>query len=178
VRIIRRETRLAERALVVLAGVLSVSLPGCPRALERPSPSRDGFIADYLEYFDQSHLEKLDYEYKGAIGGAFTVGRAQFKGPVKLRDGLVEVRTKAGKFTVGTYDPTRMTEQEKWAFNHQWTLATDGKMPSWLDFPFNRKMRTLREASEGSTRDARPRYEKEWYIDDEKNVVYIQGNWG
>ena len=140
--------------------------------LSRPGPSEDGYIADYFEYFDGSQIGNLDFVYKGGIGGAVTAARAQFKGPVKIRDFMVDAKIKAGNVTVGTHDPTKMTEIEKQLFEHRWTVVTDGKMPSWLDFPFNRKTRTVREASEGP-----PRREKEWYIDDEHNVVYFIGGW-
>ena len=53
--------------------------------LDRPSPSREGYLARYFEYFNTEQIEKLDYVYKGAIGGAMTVGRAKFKDSVSRR---------------------------------------------------------------------------------------------
>lgn len=149
--------------------------------LARQPPSREAYVATYLECFDVSQVVNLDYVYHGAIGGAFTVGRAQFKAPVKVRDSMVREKIKAGLITEGTYDPTEMTnEPTAAAFKLEWEVHAGGKMPSWFDFPFNRRMRVFKEESEGvqSETDPRPRYEKVWYIDDEKSVVYIRGNWG
>ena len=145
--------------------------------LDRQPPSREGYIAEYLEYFDASRIEKLDYVYKGAIGGAMTVGRATFLDSVKLDESLVEERTKSGRLVTGTYDPKEIADEADatW-FRRQWEVHAGGTLPSWFDFPFDRKMRTLREEDEGS--DGHPRYKKEWYIDDERNIAYVRANWG
>lgn len=154
-----------------------LTLSGCGSMLDRPTPSREDYLAGYFEYFNPEQIEKLDYVYKGAIGGAMTVGRAKFKDSVKLRDSLIEARAESGQLEAGTYDPTAMGEETAaMEFEHQWKAHAGGTMPPWFDFPFDRQMRTLREASEGS--DKEPRYEKVWYIDDERRIVYVRGNWG
>ena len=131
----------------------------------------------YFECFDGSQIEKLDFAYKGAIGGTRTVGRAQFKGSVKLRDSMIEARAKVGLVTEGMYDPAEMTKGAAMEFRDCWERHADRKIPSWFDFPFDRKMRLIKESSEGRTgRD--PPYEKVWYIDDEHNVVYVRANRG
>jgi hypothetical protein len=161
--------------LAIVAYLVVVLFGG--NMLERQRPSEGAYIADYLEYFDGSQIEKLDYTYQGAIGGVRTVGRAKFKGPIKLRDGIVEAKIKAGLTTRGMYDPAEMTkEPAATLFRHEWEGYADGAIPSWFDFPFDRKMRTLTEAGKGS--NAEPRYEKVWYIDDDRNIIYIRGNWG
>jgi hypothetical protein len=149
---------------------------GCGYALSRPRPSKEEYIARYFEYFDETQIAKLDYDYQGAIGGAFTVGKAHFKGPANMGYPRVEEAIKAGKITSKTYDPGKMSEGEANSFQRQWILASGGKSPSWLDFPFNKKMRLIEESSEGS--DGHPRYVKQWYIDEERNVVYVYGSWG
>jgi hypothetical protein len=176
----RREERVKamERFLIVAATAVLFPFSGCGNMLDRPAPAKAEYIADYLEYFDGSQIEKLDYTYKGAIGGAFTVGRAKFKSPVELRDDLVETRVKAGLVTEGTYDPVEMAKEPAlMQFRQELEVHAGGTIPSWFDFPFDRKMRMIREASEGKG-GVSPRYEKVWYIDDERNVVYIRGNWG
>jgi hypothetical protein len=175
--------RISHKRLLIVAGaILLAPFWGCGNFLERPTPSKDEYIQSYLEYFDGSQIEKLDYTYRGAIGGASTVGRAQFKGPVKLRKIMVDARIKSGLvIKEGTYDPAEMTkEPAAMQFRHEWENHAGGSLPPWFDFPFNRKMRTLTEASEGSRSptNPRPRYEKLWYIDDEHNVVYVRANWG
>jgi hypothetical protein len=171
--------RMAKIAIVLAAAsFLCLLLTG--RALDRPTPSEDEYKAMYFEYFDTSQIERLDYVWKGAIGGVATVGKAKFRRSVKLKDILVEARIKAGRITWGTYDPTEMAQEPAaTAFRDEWKWHTDGTMPSWFDFPFDRKMRTLREANEGcGGSNPRPRSETIWYIDDEQNVVYVRGNWG
>jgi hypothetical protein len=145
--------------------------------LDRPAPSKDGYISSHMQCFDRSQIENVDFVWHGAIGGIMTVGRAKFKGPVKLEDAMVEEKVKAGKFTIGTYDPAKMTEGDKLLLKQQLTVVTHGEMPSWLDFPFDRIMRTIREAAD-MVPGVHPRYETIWYIDDEHNVVYIYHCWG
>jgi len=163
--------------LILFVGCVAYMVFSGISFFDRPAPSRDGYIAGYFEYFDGTQIEKLDFDWKGAIGGIITVGRAKFKGPVKIRQIMVEERGKDGKISIGTYDPAKMTEEEVWEVKHQWTVITDGKMPPWLDFPFNRKMRTIEETYE-EIRDVRPRSYRAWYIDDAQDVVYVFGSCG
>jgi hypothetical protein len=139
--------------------------------LDRQPPSKDSYIAIYFEYFDQKQIEKIDYDYKGAIGGIVSSARVQFKGPVKLSENVVDEAIKNGKIIVGTYDPAKMSKDDVESFKHQWTLASDGEVPSWLDFPFDKKMRKIKESRE--RKDTSPGYDYEWYIDDDRNVVYL-----
>ncbi|MDZ7616338.1 MAG: hypothetical protein U1E05_04995, partial [Patescibacteria group bacterium] len=105
------------------------------------------------------------------------MGRAKFKDSVKLRDSLIETQVKSGLLEVGMYDPTAMADDvAAIELQQRWKVHAGETMPSWFDFPYNRKMRTLREASAGS--DTRPRHETVWYIDDDHNVVYVRGGWG
>jgi len=165
------------KSVFVVAITLFVSVSGCGNMLDRQAPSKDAYIAYYLEYFDGSQIEKLDYVYKGAIGGAATIGRAQFKGPVSLDNILLQEKIKEGLVTEGTYDPAEMAEQPMaMHFRHQWENHARGELPPWFDFPFDRKMRTISESFEGD--DNNPRHERIWYIDDERNIVYIRANWG
>ena len=90
--------------------------------LDRPAPSEEGYIAGYFEYFDGTQVEKLDFAWKGAIGGIITVGRAQFKGPVKIKQIMVDEHGKDGKISIGTYEPAKMTQEETWEIEHQWTV--------------------------------------------------------
>lgn len=175
----KNEAKLGSGFSLVAVTLLFVLMLGCGGCLSRPGPSSDAeYVAGYFQYFDTSQVGKVDYLHSGEIGGIYTIARVQFKGPVKLRDILVEGRAKAGKIILGKYDPAKMTEEDAQAFKQQWMFFTRPKMPSWLDFPFDRQLRTIREASEGSTRDALPRIEQIWYIDDERNVVYFRGSWG
>ena len=154
--------------------------------LDRGPPSKDDYIAHYFDYIEGSHVfegsqvEKLDFVWHGAIGGIMTVARAKFNGPVKLNDAMVEAKVKAGEFTIGTYDPAKMIEGDKLQLKHQLTVITHGEVPSWLDFPFNCKMRMLTELIERGPDPERPRYPRHtiWYIDDEHNTVYMYGSWG
>jgi hypothetical protein len=174
----RQDTRREKGGFFVGAALLSVMLAACGSPLSRPTPSRDAFIAQYLAYFDSTQIEKLDFAYKGAIGGAVMVGRVQFKGPIRINDAMVNARVQAGNVTVGTFAPAKMAEEDKQDLIRQLKSPADGRMPSWLDLPFDRNMRMIRDAGEGDTRNAQPRYEKTWLIDDEHNVVYVYGNWG
>jgi hypothetical protein len=163
--------------LVVTATAALLTSSGCGNFLERHAPDRDGYIARYFEFFDGSQIQKLDYAYKGAIGGDFTVGRAEFKGRVQLKDLMIQAKIKGGLVAAGMYDPAKMMKEPAAAeFRQRWEVHAGGTMPAWFDFPFDRKMRTLREASEGS--NSSPRYENIWYIDDEHNIVYVRGNRG
>jgi hypothetical protein len=158
------------------SGLILLVILGC-NFLDRQAPSREDFISMYMWCFDEKQIEKIDYDYKGAIGGASTVAKVQFKGPVKMRTVMLEERVKEGKLTLGAYDPDKTTEDDKRMLMNHMTIVT-GEMPSWLDFPFNKYMQTIEESSEGDNRKSLPRYYHIWYIDDERNVVYFFGNWG
>lgn len=164
-------------SLVAAAIVMMLSLSGCGNTLDRPCPSREDYVATYLECFDATQIEKLDYVYQGAIGGTMTVGRAEFHDFVKLKDSLVAARVESGRLVAETYDPAEMAEgAAATEFRRQWEIHAGGTLPSWFDFPFDRKLRVLREVSEGS--EGHPPHETVWYIDDERKIVYIRGNWG
>jgi hypothetical protein len=147
--------------------------------LSRPTPTREGYLYQYFGYFDESQIDKLDYAYKGMFRGIFSVGRAEFKGPVKLNDVMVQAKIKAGLITEGTYDPTRMTEADVMWLRHEFETLAGGRLPSWFDFPFDRKMRKITEEDQGSLGDhGGPPHKNVWYIDDDKHIVYVRANCG
>lgn len=165
--------------LLVVGITVVLGVAGCGGMLDRPRPSETDYVEDYLEYFDATQIEKLDYTYRGSIGGAGTVGRGKFKGPIRLKNEILGKKIRTGAVKEGTYDPAKIKEPDKMLLQHQWETHAGGTIPSWFDFPYGRKLRVLTEEYEGrGGNDSRPRYEKVWYIDDENNVVYIRGNWG
>ena len=166
--------RIAVESLVMLA-VVGLLLAVCSiNPLSRPGPTTEVEYADrFMEYFDTSNLERVEWVWEGAIGGIITFARVKFNGPIKRKVVLLDERIKAGKISAGRYDPAEITEPEAMEFKHQWTILTDGELPSWFDFPFDRKLQTIIETSEGDL-DGHPKYEKTWYIDDEQNIVYFQ----
>jgi hypothetical protein len=167
-----------QRRYAALATTVVLALSGCGNMLDRPAPTRDGYIEGYFEFFDVSQIDKLDFAWKGAIGGIMTTGRAHFKGSVRLRDVMVDARIKAGRITTETYDPSKLTEVELWAFKNRCLVPAGGKTPAWLDFPFDRKMRTIEEANKEDPDAPSCPFQRTWYIDDEHNVVYVLASWG
>jgi hypothetical protein len=155
---------------------VTISVSGCGNMLERPAPSEQGYLNEYFSYFDTSQIEKLDYVYKGAIGGAMTVGRAKFKQSVKLKNWLIEERIKSGRLLSTIYDPATVNETDAAIEQHQWENYANGTIPSWFDFSPKQKMRLLKEESEGS--EGHPCFGKAWYIDEERAVVYVRASWG
>ena len=156
--------------ILLLVSFGSNLFSGC-NMLDRSAPSQAQYIAEYMQHFDESQIEKIDYYYKGAIGGALTAARVQFKGPVEIR----------GDVKVGAYDPKTVTEDSgdmMW-FRHRWENHCGGTLPAWFDFPFEQPMRTIREERDREEcREGEPVYHYEWYIDDRRNVVYFMGGWG
>jgi hypothetical protein len=165
--IVEKKPHQVDKMFAIEMAFLLLFISGCGMPLSRPRPSEAEYIARYLMYFDSSQIEKIDYVYEGAVGGECTAARIQFKGPVKIRA--------LGKFAKeGSYDPAKMkSEQAKREFREQWTFAAGGKLPSWLDFPFDKKMRMISEAQASSADE--PSYGWTWCIDDERNVVYFCG---
>jgi hypothetical protein len=174
--IMKNWTSGAKISLFIVGNLWLFLSVGCGNMLTRQVPSKDAYIAQYLAYFDETQIENIEYAYQGAIGGAFTVARVQFKSAVKTKNNLLDQPAKNVKIISEVFDPEKMLTDDIDILKRQLTLASDGNMPSWLDFPFNRKMRKIKESFEGS--DGQPRYEKVWYIDDDHNVVYVNGNWG
>jgi hypothetical protein len=138
---------------------------GCECSLSRPVPSAEEYRARYLGHFDQSRVERLDFVYSGAVGGVSTVARIEFAKyeRIKVEKGLAEN---------GVYDPAVLNDQlSRKQFEELWAVLSGGKVPVWLDFPFNRQMRTIREVKEGD--ELSSRQWRTWYIDDERNIVYF-----
>ena len=154
--------------ILLLAALAIAGYLGFINPLERPASSEAGYVAKYMTHFDEHQIEKIDYVYHGAIGGVMTAARVQFKGPVKVH-GAAEVRT---------YNPTAIANEPAGleTFKHEWEVHCGNKTPAWFDFPFDCKMRMFRDAREGSKDE--PRHCYEWYIDDQRNLVYFRGNWG
>ncbi|MFZ1934753.1 MAG: hypothetical protein WCB27_12645 [Thermoguttaceae bacterium] len=171
-----RALHLTIACFLVAGIVVALGVTGCG-GLERPRPSEAEYAEEYLAYFDATQIEKLDYTYRGSIGGAMTAGRVKFKGPIRLKSELLGAKIKAGTVKEGIHDPAKLKERDRMWIQHQWEAHSGGSIPSWFDFPYDRKLRTLTEESEGGD-DPRSHYEKVWYIDDENGVVYIRGNWG
>jgi hypothetical protein len=165
-----------KKIIFIQEAFLFLLISGCGNMLDRQPPSQENYIADYFNYFDGDQIKKLDFAFKGAIGGVITVARVEFKGPIKLKDVLIEPQVKAGTVVLGTYDPDKMKEDTRWLLETHCNSANNGKKPAWLDFPFDRKMRTITETGKGD--DSHPRYGRTWYIDEEQNVVYLFSSWG
>jgi hypothetical protein len=153
-------------------GACLVAVSACGNMLDRQQPSDDAYISKYLYYFDETQIDKMDIAYKGAIGGICSSARIQFKGPIKLRDKVVDKATEDGKAALSEFDPTKMPEVDTDYFKHQWAFAVDGNLPSWFDFPFDRKLRVIKESVKPS--QTVQGHEYEWYIDDDRNVVYMR----
>jgi hypothetical protein len=143
--------------------------------LTRQPPSKDGYLSEYFECFNASQVAQLDFAFKGMFRGSFTLGRAEFKGPVEPTTSVVDAKIKSGLMTKGTYDPAKMTDADKVWLRHQCESLAGGSLPSWFDFPFDRKMRMLTENNEYDAKNPSQPYETVWYFDDERNVVYVLG---
>ena len=155
-------------AVVLLVGLILYGLfvPGW--FLSRPVPSQAEYVARYMKYFDPSQVEKIDYVYQGAVGGERTIAKVQFKR-------TAQIRIQAGDATLGTYDPAALAEEPAASeFQQQWTFAAGGTLPTWFDFPYKQRMRIVRETREEPS-DGKPDYSFEWFIDDQRNVVYFRG---
>ncbi len=133
--------------------------------LSRPVPSEAEYLSKYMTHFDERQIESIDYVYKGAVGGEATVAVVHFKGPVEVH-GAVEV---------SAYDPAAIAEEPAASeFRERWAFAAGGILPPWFDFPYQQRMRMVWEAREGPN-DGEPIYRFEWYIDDQRNMVYFRG---
>ena len=108
----------------------------------------------------------FDYVYHGAIGGEGTVARIQFKKGAKIA-------MRAQTSEMGTYDEAELDEFARVELRSTLKSYSGGATPPWLDFPFSRRMRTVREVRRDEP--GAPNREWTWYIDDERGVVYFVG---
>ncbi len=162
-----------QQRLVVVLAVLLVIGSSCGGCLSRPTPSKQRYLAMYMEHFDVEQIESIDYTYEGAIGGAITAARVQFNGPVTIPEGLelIEYQPPEADDRSPDAELSRLEIQAK-CRNH-----CGGETPNWFDFPLDRPMRMIRESEEDPPEDT-PCYSNEWYIDDQENVIYFFGSWG
>ena len=132
---------------------------------KRPAPaSRAEFIQRYMQPFDEREIKAVDYVFRGGMRGACILGRVQFKGPVRVLGGA-ELRS---------YDPDLIVKEfGPLGFKDHLTIASEGKVPPWLDFPFEQRMRALREIRKICDQEGCPSDVYEWYIDDQRRVVYV-----
>ena len=155
-------------AVVLFVGLMLYSLLVPGWFLSRPVPSKAEYLAHYMKSFDPSQIEKIDYCYEGAVGGERTIAEVHFKG-------TAQIQVRAGDAELGTYNPAALAEEPAASeFREQWTFAAGGRLPSWFDFPYKQRMRIVREARKVPS-DGKPSYRFEWYIDDQRNVVYFRG---
>jgi hypothetical protein len=165
--------KLAKQRLVVVPAVLLVIGSSCGGCLSRPTPSKQRYLAMYMEHFDVEQIESIDYTYEGAIGGATTAARVQFNGPVTIPEGLEVIEYQPPEAD----DRSPDAKQTRYDMQVECRYHCGGTIPNWFDFPFDRPMRLIRESEEEAT-ESTPCYCNEWYIDDLKNVVYFFGSWG
>ncbi|GAA5504878.1 hypothetical protein Rcae01_00317 [Novipirellula caenicola] len=129
----------------------------------RPVPSEAEYIQRFLPHVRLEQVENLQFSYHGAVGGEFSIARFGVE-----EDTVSQLRVHAQREESIFLDAGDSGETLK----KKIAMCTRGKtIPEWFDFPFGKKMVVFIDRGDGT--DEHAAYSREWYIDEDRGIVYF-----
>lgn len=144
----------------ILAVLLMI---GCAGPFSRAVPTESEYKQRFLTLLQPDQIDNLQFSYHGAVGGEASIARFKLN-----TDAISQIRANAQREENYAFEDENVAKELKRriAFG---TRA--GRIPEWFDFPFDRPMRLFIDSGESTAEH--PAYSREWYVDQDRSIVYF-----
>lgn len=136
---------------------------GCTMPFSRPVPTESEYKQRFLTLLQAEQINTLRFSYHGAVGGEAAIARFTVDA-----NSISQIRANAQREDV--YRP----EDEDVARELRRKIAMcahAGRIPEWYDFPFEKSLAIFIDSAEDIGKN--PSYLCEWYVDEDRGVVYV-----
>ncbi|WP_417377460.1 hypothetical protein [Gimesia maris] len=136
---------------------------GCPAPFSRPVPTESEYKRRFLSQLAPAQITDLRFSYHGAVGGEASIARFKVDA-----DTISQIRTSAQLEDVYASDDKDAREEFKRKIA---MCAREGRIPEWFDFPFDKSLPVFTDS--GDFTDEHPAYSHQWYVDEDRGIVYF-----
>lgn len=140
-----------------------VCIAGCAAPFSRPIPTESEYKQRFLTHLEPQQVDALRFSYHGAVGGEASIARFNVDA-----DAISQIRTSAQLEDVYASDDKDAREELKRKIA---MCAREGRIPEWFDFPFDKSLPVFTDSGEFT--DEHPAYSHQWYVDEDRDIVYF-----
>ena len=128
----------------------------------RPVPTDAEYKQRFLFHLQPKQIKDLRFSYHGAVGGQVSIARFKVDA-----DAISKIRVSTQHVDVYTPSDGSIADEFKQRIGF---CAGGGAIPKWFDFPFDRSLPVF--IDRGGNTEEHPAYSYEWYIDEDRGIVY------
>ena len=149
-----------KRALIL---TVVVCITACSAPFSRPIPTESEYKQRFLTHLEPEQIDALRFSYHGAVGGEASIARFKLDA-----DAIAQIRTNAQDQDV--YAPVDGDAAQELKRKIA-MCAREGRIPEWFDFPFDKPLPVFTES--GDFTEEHPAYSHDWYVDEDRGIVYF-----
>jgi hypothetical protein len=149
------------KPIAILATV--VCLIGCAAPFSRPVPTESQYKERFLTHLRPEQIHDLRFSYHGAVGGEASIARFTVGA-----DAISQI------LAIAKREDMHLSEGKDKADELKRKIAMctrEGRIPDWYDFPFDKSLPVFIDS--GDYTDQHPAYSHEWYVDENRGIVYV-----
>ena len=146
---------------LILAVVVCIT--GCAAPFSRPVPTESEYKLRFLTHLQPEQISSLRFSYHGAVGGAASIARFNVGA-----DAISQIRANAQRKDMYSSEDGDAAQELKRKIA---MCAREGRVPEWFDFPFDRSLPVF--IDRGDFTHDHPAYSHEWYVDEDRGIVYF-----
>lgn len=148
-----------------LLHAMVVCIMGCAAPFSRLLPTESDYKQRFLRHLRPKEISSFQFTYHGAVGGEASIARFKVG-----EDAVSQLRAKAQREEIYSTDAAQDLKRKLG------TCTRERRVPEWFDFPFDRSLPVFIDSGDFTV--DHPAYLHEWYVDEDRGLVYfimIQG---
>ena len=136
---------------------------GCSMPFSRPVPTESEYKQRFLTLLPAEQINNLRFSYHGAVGGEVSIARFTVDA-----DSISQIRTNAHRQKVYRPEDGELARELRRKIA---MCAREVHVPKWYDFPFEKSLAIFIDSGEDI--DENPSFLREWYVDEDRGIVYV-----
>lgn len=140
-----------------------VCLIGCAPPFSRPVPDELQYKERFLTHLRPEQINDLRFSYHGAVGGEASIAR--FTVDAEAISQILAIAKREDMFVSEGGDAAHELKRKIAR------CAREDRIPDWFDFPFEKSLPVFIDS--GDYTDEHPAYSHEWYVDENRGIVYV-----
>ncbi len=149
------------KGFYLLAVVASVV--GCTMPFSRQVPTVSEYKQRFLTLLPAEQINNLRFSYHGAVGGEASIARFTVD-----ENSISQIRVNAQREDVYRPEDGDVARELRRKIA---MCAREGHIPEWYDFPFEKSLVIFIDSGEDI--DGNSSCLREWYVDENRGIVYV-----